>query len=330
MACVPTDCAAHLLESRPMPDRRNFALPVLTVLCLLCAGVFVSAYRSDLPLSDLVRKYTNEESEFMDVAGMRVHFRDEGSGDNVLLLLHGIGASLHTWDGWIRPLENDHRILRVDLPGFGLTGPDPDGDYSIQGYVDFLDEFLDKLGIQSIDITGNSLGGQIAWNYALSRPQRVRRLVMIDAAGYPRDKDRASGTVLRLARLPLVNTLLTMLTPRSLVADSLQEVYGDPGKLTDDIIDRYYELARRQGNRQAFIERALATSIDRNGDHRDLTQPVLILWGAEDRWIPLEDGRAFARDIAGARLVVFPGVGHIPMEELPGPTARAALTFLRD
>lgn len=313
-----------------MPDRRSIVLPILTVLCLLCAGLFVAAYRSDLPLSELVRKYTNEESEFTDVEGMRVHFRDEGSGDRTLLLLHGIGASLHTWDGWVQPLENDHRILRVDLPGFGLTGPHPDGDYSIQGYVDFLDKFLDKLDIQSIDIAGNSLGGQIAWNYALTRPERVRRLVMIDAAGYPRDGDRGSGTILRLARLPLVSNLLTTLTPRSLVADSLREVYGDPARLTDDTIDRYYELARRQGNRRAFIERAMATNFDRNGDHRELKQPVLILWGAEDRWIPLEDGRAFANDIEGARLVVYPGVGHIPMEEMPGPTARAALTFLRN
>ena len=313
-----------------MPDRRSLVLPILTVGCLLCAGLFIAVYRGDLPQSELVRKYANEESEFTDVADMRVHFRDEGSGDRVLLLLHGIGASLHTWDGWIQPLEYDHRILRVDLPGFGLTGPNPNGDYSIQAYIDFLDRFLDKLDVQSIDIAGNSLGGQIAWNYALARPERVRRLVMIDAAGYPRADNAPTGTVLRLARLPLVNNLLTMLTPRSLVADSLREVYGDPSRLTDGVIDRYYELARRQGNRQAFIERALATSIDRNGDHRKLTQPVLILWGAEDRWIPLEDGRAFANDIAGARLIVYPGVGHIPMEELPGPTARATLTFLRE
>ena len=111
----------------------------------------------------------------------------------------------------------------------------------------FVDRFLNKLGIQSIDIAGNSLGGQIAWNYALARPERVRRLVMIDAAGYPREDNATSGTVLRLARLPLVNSVLTMLTPRSLIADSLREVYGDPSKLTDDVIDRYYELARRPG-----------------------------------------------------------------------------------
>ncbi len=313
-----------------MQHRRSPALLSLTVLCLLLAGAFVATYRGDLPLADLVRKYTNEESQFVDVGGMRVHYRDEGTGDQVLLLLHGIGASLHTWDGWIEPLRYDFRILRVDMPGFGLTGPAPDGDYSIQSYVDFVAEFLDALGIQTIDIAGNSLGGQVAWNYALREPDRVRRLVMIDAAGYPRDTAGSSGTVLRLARLPGVRNLLTRLTPRSLVADSLREVYGNPAMVSDDLIDRYFDLARRPGNRRAFVERAAATGTDQNGDHRRLQQPVLILWGAEDRWIPLADGRAFANDIKNARLIVYPDVGHVPMEELPGPTARAALTFLRD
>ncbi len=313
-----------------MQDRRSPALLVLTVLCLLTAGAFVTTYRGDLPLADLVRKYANEESQFIDVRGMRVHYRDEGTGEKVLLLLHGIGASLHTWDGWIQPLSYDFRILRVDMPGFGLTGPSPDGDYGIQSYVDFIDEFLDKLGVQTIDIAGNSLGGQVAWNYALKRPERVGRLVMIDAAGYPRDAAGGAGTILRLARLPGVRNLLTMLTPRSLIADSLREVYGNPANLSDDLINRYFDLARRPGNRRAFIERAAAAGADRNGDHSLLKQPVLILWGAEDRWIPLADARDFANDIDNARLIVYPGIGHVPMEELPGPTARAALTFLRD
>ena len=313
-----------------MQNRRSPALLVLTVLCLLVAGAFVASYRGDLPVADLVRKYTNEASQFVDVGDLRVHYRDEGSGDRVLLLLHGIGASLHTWDGWIQPLRYDFRILRVDMPGFGLTGPAPDGDYSIQRYVEFVDDFLDSLGIQATDIAGNSLGGQVAWNYALKRPDRVRRLVLIDSAGYPDDADNTSATILRLARVPGVRDLLTSLTPRSLVADSLREVYGDPGKLSDELIDRYYELARRPGNRRAFVDRAAASGTDRNGDHSLLQQPVLVLWGAEDRWIPLEHGRGFADDIENARLIVYPGVGHLPMEELPGPTARAALTFLRD
>ena len=313
-----------------MQDRRSLARVLVTVLCLIVAGAFLATYRGDLPVADLVRKYTNEESQFVDVGELRVHYRDEGMGDRVLLLLHGIGASLHTWDGWIQPLQYDFRILRVDMPGFGLTGPAPDGDYSIQRYVDFVDAFLDSLDIQAADIAGNSLGGQVAWNYALKRPNRVRRLVLIDTAGYPRDADDTPGTILRLARMPGVRDLLTTLTPRSLIADSLREVYGDPGKLSDELVDRYYELARRPGNRQAFVDRAAAAGTDRNGDHRLLQQPVLLLWGAEDRWIPLANGRAFANDIESARLIVYPGVGHVPMEELPGPTARAALTFPRE
>ena len=123
---------------------------------------------------------------------------------------------------------------------------------------------------------------------------------------------------------------MAYMTPRSLTESSLREVYGNPSRVTDEIVDRYFELALRPGNRRAFIERTLDAQHDVDGDHRKITQPTLIMWGVEDRWIPLEDGRAFADDIEGSRLVAFPGVGHIPMEEIPGQSARTALTFLRD
>ena len=97
------------------------------MLAVALGALFLSAYRPDIPLTDLKRKYANADSRYLDIDGMPVHYRDQGQGP-VLLLLHGTGASLHTWDGWIQPLENDFRIVRLDLPGFGLTGPAPDDD----------------------------------------------------------------------------------------------------------------------------------------------------------------------------------------------------------
>ena len=120
------------------------------------------------------------------------------------------------------------------------------------------------------------------------------------------------------------------MTPRSLTENSLHEVYADTSKVTDALVDRYYELSLRPGNRRAFVERALDAADDKDGNHREITQPTLILWGVEDRWIPLADGRGFADDIADSRLIAYPGVGHVPMEEIPGQSARAALTFMRD
>jgi pimeloyl-ACP methyl ester carboxylesterase len=310
--------------------RANPLLLLLPTLAAIALGaLFVVGYRADIPVTQLTARYASAESEFVDVAGMRVHFRDEGRGQTPLVLLHGTGSSLHTWDEWIELLGFDFRLIRVDLPGFGLTGPHPDSDYRVAAYVDFLDAFTRAIGLDEFHLAGNSLGGRIAWNYAVAHPDRVLRLVLIDTAGYPREEALNTSTIMRLAKMPIVNKLLETMTPRFLVADSLREVYGDPGLISDELIDRYYELSLRPGNRRAFVERALDAAADVDRDHRHISQPTLIIWGAEDRWIPLADGRGFAADIENARLLVYPGVGHLPMEELPGPTARATLEFLQ-
>lgn len=312
-----------------MSQRKPIFLWIPTVAAIVLGALFLAAYRADIPLSDLKIKYGNAASQYINVLGMPVHYRDEGSGP-VLLLLHGTGASLHTWDGWIETLRHDFRIVRLDLPGFGLTGPNPTGDYRIGSYVNFVNEFATALNLGQFHVAGNSLGGRIAWNYALTHPDRVAKLILIDSAGYPRPEAVNDSLIFRVARIPIVNWLFTVMTPRSLTENSLREVYGDPDKVTDELVDRYFELALRPGNRQAFVERVLDARDDLDGDHRKISQPTLIMWGMEDRWIPIADGRGFADDIAGSRLISFPGVGHIPMEELPGQSARTALTFLVD
>ena len=191
-----------------MRRARLAVLWIPTALALLVGVVFLSSYEPDLPFAELVAKYTNDESEFVDVAGMRVHYRDEGSGDVPLILLHGTGASLHTWDGWTPVLVHDFRIIRLDLPGFGLTGPAPDSDYTVQAYVEYLAAFADALGIERFHLAGNSLGGQIAWNFATRYPDRVMKLVLIDSAGYPKEAAPSASTVIRLAGMPVINELM--------------------------------------------------------------------------------------------------------------------------
>lgn len=314
----------------PGPSRRFLILP--TVVALAAGAAFLLAYRPDIPVAELTASYTDAESEFRDVGAARVHFRIEGDdrpSKPTVLLLHGTGASLHTWDDWVRILAPDFRIVRLDLPGFGLTGPSATGDYSLEAYLEFIDDFSRELGLDRFHLVGNSLGGRIAWNYALRAPARVDRLVLIAASGYPADDELPPSLVIRVARMPLVNSLFVRLTPRSLVESSLREVYGNPRLLTDAVIDRYFRLARRPGNRAAFVKRALDAAEDSDGDVAGIRQPTLILWGALDRWVPLANAHGFKADIPDARLIVYPEAGHVPMEELPGPTARAAAVFLR-
>lgn len=297
-------------------------------LAVLGVGSAVAFYRPDVAPAELEARYADGASRFMELEGLRVHYKDEGAGPPVLLL-HGTASSLHTWDGWVRELRDRFRLLRLDLPGFGLTGPEPEGDYSNARRVHVLAAFLDRLGVDRCAVAGNSLGGYIAWQLALHRPERVGRLVLIDAAGYPKQRPEGA-TVLDLATVPVLRDVLTRLTPRFVIAAAVREAYGDPDQPTPELIDRYYRLLLREGNRQALVD-ALASEREPDSDAiRTLTQPTLVMWGTEDRLIPVELAERFHRDLPRSELVIYEGIGHVPMEEIPERSARDVAAFLRD
>ncbi|MCC2615783.1 alpha/beta hydrolase [Aestuariibacter halophilus] len=283
------------------------------------------AYQADIPVETLKSKYTTEASAFVNVMGVETHYRKEGKGP-AIVLLHGTASSLHTWDGWASNLSQDHTVIRLDLPAFGLTGPNPDSDYSLRYYRSFLHQFLSTLGYSQVILAGNSLGGGIAWDYALHYPQQVERLILVNTAGYPQaELPRA----LRLARNPLTAPLLEFLTPRALVARNVREVYGEPQRVTDEQIDRYWDMLLREGNRHAFVVRANTTynyAVDRLPE---LLMPTFILWGSEDRWIAPQNAARFGDTIQSASVRVVEGAGHIPMEERPEETVRMVREFLR-
>ncbi|MDH4255246.1 MAG: alpha/beta hydrolase, partial [Gammaproteobacteria bacterium] len=257
-----------------MPTRKAVSRWIVTGLALGVAIVFVAGYTDDIPLAELTRKYATPGSRFVDVLGMRVHYRDEGDGPP-LVLLHGTSSSLQTWDAWVDILRYDFRVVRLDLPGFGLTGPDPMRDYSIDRYIEFVDAFANAAGLGAFSVAGNSLGGQIAWHYALVYPERVQRLVLIDAAGHPERAAMNESLAFRLARIPILNRFVTVLTPRSLIEKSVLEVYGEDSKVTPELVDRYFDLVRRPGNRQAFVDRVRNIDRDPVRDPRGVVQPTL-------------------------------------------------------
>jgi pimeloyl-ACP methyl ester carboxylesterase len=235
-------------------------LRILGALAALFLVVFLGGialtWAPDRPVSALRARWAPPPSVFMDVAGMAVHLRDEGRRDDPvpIVLLHGTSASLHTWDGWVAEIGPTRRIIRFDLPGFGLTGPFAGGDYTIPSYVRFIQTLLDQLGVSRCVIAGNSFGGNLAWAVAVAQPARVERLILIDSAGYP-PISRSVPIGFRIARMPVVNRLAQYILPRRLIESSLRNVYGDPDKVTPELIDRYYELTLRAGNRVAVSER---------------------------------------------------------------------------
>jgi len=301
------------------------------LVALLSVGVLVLGWEPDRPVGELAQRWAQPPSQFVGIAGVQAHVRDEGRRDDPMpvVLLHGTSASLHTWDGWVELLQPERRVVRVDLPGFGLTGPAADSDYRIERYVGFTTQLLDTLGIERCVLAGNSFGGWVVWETALAHPDRVGALVLVDSAGYLLTS-QSVPLGFRLAQVPLLSGLMESVLPRSVVESSLRNTYGDPSRVTAALVDRYFELTLRAGNRAALAQRFAAGRHSQNPERlRDLRIPTLILWGGRDRLIPPQFGQRFHDDIAGSQLVMFPGLGHVPHEEDPRATAAAALAFLR-
>lgn len=302
---------------------------VLSALVLAIAGLVAINWAPDRPLSELQARWAQPPSTFIDVQGMHVHLRDEGPRTDPvpIVLLHGTSSSLHTWDGWAQVLQSTRRVIRFDLPGFGLTGPPADGDYRIERYVRFVAAVLDQLGVSRCVIAGNSFGGQVAWETALAHPQRIEKLILVDAAGYP-FQSRSIPIGFRIARIPVLNRLMEFTLPRRLVESSVRNVYGDPGKVTPELMDRYFELTLREGNRRALAKRFEQAPAGLHADRiAALKLPTLILWGGRDRLIPPADAMNFHRDIVGSRLSVFDALGHVPQEEDPAATVAVVKQF---
>ena len=297
---------------------------LLIVLITTIAGFFLLT-TPDIPLDDLKKRYMNETSAFMSINGMDVHYREEGAGQPIVLI-HGTASSLHTWDAWTEKLKNRYRVIRFDLPAFGLTGPHPVRDYSMGAYANVLDQLLDKLEVDSAILVGNSLGGKIAWRYAALHPVRVSKLVLLDASGFPTEKGRP--WIFGLARIPLLNSVISRITPRSIIKKNVEEVYFDNSKVSESLVDRYYDMALREGNRQAFIDRAQLDSKSKTHFLSKINCPTLILWGANDAWIPVSHAALFEKALPNAKTVILENAGHVPMEEVPQRSLVALEDFL--
>jgi pimeloyl-ACP methyl ester carboxylesterase len=307
-------------------------------LCLLLIPVVLGSYgyvyfaftEPDRPVEELTERWAIPPSQFMSLSGMQVHFRDEGPKDDPLpiILLHGTSSSLHTWNGWTEVLAQHHRVIRFDMQGFGLTGPHPKAKYHIEDYAETLIRLMDAIGIETAIVAGNSLGGYVAWSAAVIYPERIAKLVLLDASGYPY-QSQSVPIGFRISQSPLLKSLLGNILPRSVVRNSIENVYGNPDKITEDVVDRYFELNTRDGNREALAQRFIDTQVGQLADRvSELTQPTLIMWGEQDRLIPISVGHRFHREIANSQFISFSNLGHVPQEEDPQATVKAVEQFL--
>ncbi|CAG5085161.1 alpha/beta fold hydrolase [Parvicella tangerina] len=277
-------------------------------------------------MEELLEKYANKHSDFIEVQGVNIHFRDEGEGEP-LVLVHGTFASLHCFDGWTEMLSSHFRVIRMDLPGFGLTGPKPDNKYSIELFADFLNEFLEKIGVESCFIAGNSLGGWLSWEFALKYPEKVKKMILIDAAGYINDNTYPLPFV--IAQTPVLRNVFNYV-PKAVVRRFVRQVFYDQTKVTDELVDRYFDLFHREGNKEAFVRIANSYFVQNTHNLINLTIPVLVMWGDHDNWLSVKHADKFKRDLLNCTTIIYEHVGHVPMEEIPERTALDALNFLEN
>ena len=315
-------------------DMKRLIKWLVILLLAAVAGIFAWGYAPDTDAAQMESKYSSAASRFAELEpGLRVHYRDEGKADGrVLVLIHGSNASLHTWEPWVKILGKDYRVISLDLPGHGLTGKNPAGVYDNASYVSVVDRLLLKLKIKKAVIGGNSMGGGVTWLYTLTHPEKVDAMLLVDASGQPYAKSGNTPLGFRLMRMPVLKEAARFIAPRSVFESSVKTSMSVQSKIDDKLIDRYSELNRYPGNREATMQRFANFKSMTPGTKERLAGikvPVLILWGAEDNLIPVSAAKWFADAMPQARLIIYPAVGHIPMEEIPEKSAADVKAWLQ-
>lgn len=304
-------------------------LKVIAIIFAILIFIFFAMQKASIPLETLKQKYTNEASKFIEIDSMQVHYKVEGKGKPIVLI-HGTGSCLQTWNGWTDSLvKNNFQVIRLDMPAFGLTGPRNDNDYSVQKYIDFLDTFLIKIGVDSFALSGNSLGGEIAWRYALAHPEKVTKLILVDPAGFY-SKDKSGGAIIfKMAKINWLASLMRKMDTKYIVKKTLKDVYEDDSKISDDWIQMYYDMSMREGNRESFSARVQQIGKEPVLNLASIYMPTLIQWGREDKLIDISQLSHF-RTIPNNKVIIYEKCGHSPQEEIPAQSVSDAMQFLRN
>jgi pimeloyl-ACP methyl ester carboxylesterase len=288
------------------------------LLLVLIGGLLALAWTPDTKVPEMKAKYASVDSQFIDLGdGLVVHARDEGvRGAPTFVLLHGSNDSLQTWDPWVAKLTLKYRVIRLDLPGHGLTGGEPKSDYSRERSAAVVDAVTRKMGAERFVLVGHSMGGGIALSYALAHPEKLSGLVLIDTAGGPPPVNASEPIAFKIARTPVLSEVMNVVTPRSMIETSLRQSVGKPEIVTAAMVDRYWELLRYPGNRMATSARFRVTLPPFTPEAlASLKLPILIMWGDGDTIFPMANRDWFAGALLDEKVVTYSGVGHMPMQE---------------
>jgi pimeloyl-ACP methyl ester carboxylesterase len=312
---------------------------ILGAIVLIVVGAYFVLKRDDIPYTTLAAKYESAASRYVDLpGGIHMHFRDEGAKQDpnsastpTVLLIHGFSASLHTWEAWVPKLGQTYRVVSIDLPGHGLTQAPAGYHASIESFRDAVFAFTQAEHLNRFTIVGNSMGGNVAWEYALAHPEQLEGLVLVDAAGWPHPSEGALNTspMMKLLRNPTLGPILMHLDNTQVFREGIRAAFADPSKADDAMVSRYVDLSRAPGHREILLQ--LQTGTRREASDAMLapiTTPTLILWGRQDHLIPVADAELFHHAIRGSEVKIFDNSGHLPQEEVADDSAAAVLQFL--
>jgi pimeloyl-ACP methyl ester carboxylesterase len=301
-------------------------LNTLGICLAFLAIALYGLWTPDVDRAELQKRYGSATTQMMEVDGLKVHYKETGPQDApVLLLLHGFGSSLQTWDEWSVKLDPQYRVIRLDLPGFGLTGANPSNDYSEENDVAILTHFADKLGLNKFSVIGHSMGGKMAWSLAASQPDRVQALVLMAPDGFPEAKD--FGT--KPYEVPAVMGLVKYFLPKYFVKKSIEPAFADAEALNDALVSRYYDMLRAPGVRGAILDRSNQTIYtDPVPRLKKIKAPTLLIWGEQDQMIPNSNAQSYAGVLLNSTTILLPKLGHLLQEEQPEKGLKAVMKFL--
>lgn len=291
---------------------------------LLAIGVVI--YR-DTPASEVEAKWATPPSQFVEIDGVRMHYRDEGEGP-VVVLLHANYSSLFMWEPWVAALRDRYRVIRLDLPAHGLTGPEPGGNYTLERIQQLFEKFVDERELGRFTVVGTSIGGTVAMRYTADHPDRIERLVLISPGSLePRVRGRTTP-----ANLPKAADILGYILPKSFTRFMLTNDYGDPERVTDAVVDEWYEMWMREGNRLAMLN-LLRQYVSGGVEDkiRAVSVPVLLIWGEQNKRVPLAlayETKDLLINSPEVRLEVLPGIGHMLVQEAPEASSQLIRRYL--
>ncbi|MAN89766.1 alpha/beta fold hydrolase [Hyphomonas sp. UBA3195] len=313
---------------------KRLLVVLVTVAIILTAG-WLMLRRPDISYNTLESVYSKSNSRYLKSGSqVELHFTDTGPRDApILVLVHGYSASLNTWDAWVRNLRKDYRVIRLDLPGHGLSRCVDNDEIGIEQFIASIDRVTHSLDVDQFTLVGSSMGGHTAWAYALAHPERLDGLVLVDAAGWlsaPGEDDK-DPVIFKLLRNGFARNVMKDLDMSALIRSGLENSFADPELVTDEMVERYSAMSRAPCHREALLKIMSGTTLRVPASKERLsaiTVPTLILHGDTDNLIPVAHAEKFADAIPGSKLIIYPETGHIPQEEQPVASVEDFRAFL--